>query len=53
MSSKAAETVQNRADHREAVLELSERSPNMTHAEWAMENMSRRSPGTITVMYIG
>lgn len=50
MSSKAAETMQNRPDHHEALLTLSERSPNMSHAEWAMQNMSRRSPGTVTFL---
>lgn len=52
MSSKAVEKIEGRADNFESSHEprvsLPERSPNMSHAEWAVENMSRRSPGTVT-----
>lgn len=43
MSSKGVESL-HRIEHNERLTKLSVRSPNMTHADWAMENMSR-SPG--------
>ena len=51
MSSKAVEKIEGRTDNHESSREprvpLSERSPSMSHAEWALQNMSRRSPGTV------